>query len=259
MYQTIAEKQVSEALRKFWLEHYKKRHSYTSDKRNELAETFITEHIGEYPFFKGINPTTPFLYHPAIYGSVNAVKANIYDILADFIVASDNIAENKAEYPTKSQRYNFDARQEQLRNEIAIHDNEDSDASQPPHTVKMEKVDVAPVFYPLDEIITEDDLQKMISRIKADPKRWAIDLAKFYGYSREEAAEGIKRMKLENVKTCEVCHNAYHAKDKRQKVCELRKYYKTSYNDGQIIYLLTEKSRCQQKINREKVSKSRAK
>ncbi|MGG3691119.1 hypothetical protein [Heyndrickxia ginsengihumi] len=246
---TPQEKAVQAALDAFWYEHYTKPH--TSKQRNELAAVFADKWIDR----SKIKPDKVFIRHPATQRRLYDHSYTVAEVLADFIMRVDQVKERDEEFPISNPDHDVNGKFKRRERErfILFRDDEDQSPEEtkpmPPYSVKVNDI-VLPNS--IEDIIfaeTAPDVgvfRAQLRKVKKFAEFYATTFAEEYGYDKQEALRGIKRLDLSRIRECEICGSAFYAHDLRRHVCDMQRGIMTRKEKGKKpVYEVTERSTCE--------------
>lgn len=208
--------------------------------RSELVKGLTEELESE-----GVVPALYYLWtmkHPALLRK-GAKPQTIGEILADFILNIDEIAERKTEYPVLGpEKAHRDDKRREAREFLLRFERDDDSDYQPPGTVYEDTfVDGNPVeeqlFAERCEMSAEE-LTDRLETIKRSPDAFIGKYADGTAWNREtpdkrrtaeNVAEAIARIDVRRVRVCIVCGNAFYshsAQPGRVKVCDILTHLK---------------------------------
>ena len=220
---TNAEKAIQTAITDLWYQTYRK--PLTTEQRNDKVTDFIAQHLED----GSINVVTTLFYHPETSRKIKQRSATIYDILGDYILRVDQVAENSEEYPITSQETEVRNAAERKRRERVMitqseEDTEDENYRMPPYSVKESELEGTPSLE--DEVFEEttpsvEEFRKQLEHVKANAHRYATKYAGM-GYDYGDSIRRIRRLDPDRVRECRECGNAFYAHDKRRVVCDMQ-------------------------------------
>lgn len=246
MYITPQEYEVQFALIKFWDDNYTK--DYSSAYRSLLAAEFSD---------KWLDPTKikidkAFIRHPATRKRERSRSCTVSDVLADFIMRIDQVAERQQEYPVTNPDRTVKDDSERKEKEQGIFYQFQIDA--------MKEGDVMPGGFATQyqladssiedlifaEVVPEiDAFRKELRYIKRNAEFYATTFAEKHGYQRKDALRRIKKLDLSRVRECKICGSAFYAHDYRRHICDMQQGI-VAYKEGdRPKYRLSNKSACE--------------
>lgn len=245
MYQiTRQEAGVQKAIYDLWYKHYTN-DKVTTKYRNDMARVFnalwadTTE----------IKVDKAFLRHPATRLKDFARSYTISEILADFIMCIDQVAERSEEYSINGVDKVFrDTVKDRGRLAgIYSQDEEDMDAMIDGEQLRktglprltdspMSKYDLSEysvvekqskVGEPINdgEVESDEVAIRKFQRILVKEKSRAVGYARLYandGYDFKDALSRIRKLDISRVRTCTECGNVFYAHDRRRHLCDLQ-------------------------------------
>lgn len=254
---TPQEREVQAALTAFWYEHYTKQ--YTTDQRNVLAEQFAEERLDP----TKVKIDKVFIRHPATRLRDFTRSCTVADVLADFIMRVDQVAERAEEFPVSNPDHSHTGVQRRQENELSIHYQYQDDIAEqkgkeprlPPYSIKESDIvidnSIETTFF-AEEQPDVKQFQAELRRVKRNAGTFAKKYAKVRGYEEAEVIRRIKRLEIRRVRECSVCGNAFYAHDKRRHVCDLQRGIKVIRVKGKkTVYEVTNESACELERNRE--------
>jgi hypothetical protein len=262
LYLTTQERAVQGALDAFWYEHYTQ--PYTTEQRNKLAEGFIAKWLDP----SKIKTDKQFVRHPATKNRLKNRNYTVADVLADFIMRVDQVAERKAEFPVENTDRQVNGAMQRQETELSIYFRDDLDKPPeerkplPPYSVRANDI-VMPNSVE-DVLFTEHtpDVARFraeLRRVKKYAEFYATSFAEEYGFDKADTLRRIKRLDLSRVRECEICGGAFYAHDFRRHVCDTQRGIKTVREKGKApVYVVTDESACELERER-KTAKERAK
>lgn len=224
MFITPQDKEVQRALDRFWYTYYSK--PISTEKRNRLAEQFAEEWLDS----SKIKTDKPFIRHPAT--KIRALERSytVGEVLADFIMRVDQVAERMAEYPVANQDSNVNGANKRKQVERAIFFQEDEDIAEEKDDTRVPAYSVRESEIILDNSIedilfaettpTVERFRGELRKVKKYAEFYATSFAEDYGYPKQEALRRIKRLDLSRVRECEICSGAFYPTDLRQRYCD---------------------------------------
>jgi len=243
MYQiTHEEANIQHAIYDLWYKYYSDT-TLTIDERILMTEQFATE----YAKSSDVKVDKPFLRHPATRLKDFSRSYTIAEILADFILQINQVAERDEEYPVHGVEKVFRDTVKDRSRFIGIYsqDEEDQDILADGEYIRkkgiprrldtvMSKYDMAEysiiekqtkVGEPLYEVESEKKAINKFKRILMNEKKHAIGYARLYandGYDFKEALRRISKLDITRVRTCIECGNVFYAHDRRRYICDLQ-------------------------------------
>lgn len=254
---TPQEREVQAALTAFWYEHYTK--SYSKSYRVLLASEFSE---------KWLDPTKvkidkAFIRHPATRLRDFARTYTVADVLADFIMRVDQVAERNEEFPISNPDHAHAGAKERKDNELSIHYQYEDDIAE----LEGKKLRLPPYSIRESDIVLDNSIEDTLfkeptpdvkqfraelRRVKQNAESYATKYVKERGAEKGEVLLRIKRLDLIRVRECSVCGNPFYAHDKRRYVCDLQKGIKVIRVKGKkTVYEVTNESTCELERNRE--------
>lgn len=256
MYLTPQERAVQSALDAFWYEHYTK--ELTTDQRNQLADEFAEKWLVDRKF----KIDRPFIRHPATKRRSFKRQYTVAEVLADFIIRADQVAEREEEYPVGNPDYEATGSNKRKHKELSLHFKDDLDKPKeerdplPPYYVRANDIKLPNSVE--DELFKEtapdvEQFRKELRRVKQFPEFYATTFAEEYNYDKKEALRRIKKLDLSRVRECRICGSAFYAHDLRRHVCDMQRGIKVHKEKGKApVYEVTEKeSACELERNRQ--------
>jgi hypothetical protein len=225
MHLTAEEKKAIPAVHAFWADHCK----IDTGFRSLLVKYFTEEWEGK------IDMTRPITKHPATKRK-ELTLYSILDILTDFILVADQVAEREEEYPIA----NPDRRARETRKirsteyslvlDESIKD-DDEDYRRPPFSVEERSLPAADtvtdVLFGDNCCESVEDLQDLLRHVKQFPHFYVATYAEEMPEKRRDrkvAEKSIKALDISRVRECDVCGGAFYAHDLRRHVCDIQKY-----------------------------------
>lgn len=244
MYQiSRPEARVQLAIYDLWYKHYTD-DSLTIEGRIAMTETFATEYAdpGEIKLDKA------FLRHPATRLKDFSRSCTIGEILGDFIMRIDQVAEREAEYPVHGVEKVFRDTVKDRKRIIGIYSQDEEDRDSAEESVQLRKYGLpkqtAMSAYDMsefsvvqqqsavgekvikngtggEETVTIRQFKRVLRLEKAKAKGYARLYAND-GYDYEDALRRIRRLDVKRVRECVECGNVFYAHDKRRHICDLQ-------------------------------------
>ncbi|WP_338753411.1 hypothetical protein [Bacillus sp. FJAT-52991] len=224
MFLTPQQREVQNALDRFWFTYYTK--SLTAEQRIELADQFAVEWLDR-PKFK---IDSEFIRHPATLKRSFSRSHTVADVLADFIMRVDQVAERSAEYPISNPDHQVKGDRDRRENERSVYNQYQEDEAE-----KDEQARIPPYSVRESDIVLENSAEDILfkeaspsvkqfraqlRKVKEFAEFYATTFADEYGYDKQGALRLIKRLGLSRVRECEICGGAYYAHDLRQRYCD---------------------------------------
>lgn len=211
------------AVTKFWTDHSK---AAPQQWRNQLVEQFTEQWIDADLY-------SPIMKHPESKRK-DSRKYSVLDILADFLLNADQVAERKEEYPVQNpnKRAKVENEIETTQLGIATEGDYDEDTGMlPPFTIDEAKLTSND---PIKEIFFAESCAKSVAEFK-ELVEHVKEYRNYYvatyveempekGRDRRQTMEAIRKMDVERVRECPECGGAFYAHDLRRHVCDLQKY-----------------------------------
>lgn len=182
--------------------------------------------------------------HPELMKKSDASLYTISDVLADFIMDIDQVAERAAEYPVSNAERSY--REEAKRNKkekSLILDEDESDAESGwPKAFKPGCVSESALTLdnPVERTLfgerrdmSAEELASELSAIQRKPAKFIRRYADGNAWNRQDSirrrtaenvAEAIERLELRRVRSCTVCGNGFYVHSRRvggQKICDV--------------------------------------
>ncbi|KAB2332927.1 hypothetical protein [Bacillus mesophilum] len=246
MYLTPQEYEVQSALNRFWDANYTQ--EYTADERNQLAEDFTLEWLDP----SKIKIDKPFIRHPATRKRERSRSCTVADVLADFIMRVDQVAERQQEYPVTNPDRSVRDDRDRMQKERSIFFQYEMDA--------MVEGDVMPSGLVTELQLADDSIEDILfaevapdieafrqelRRVKQNAEFYTTTLAEKYGYQRKDVLRRIRKLDLSRVRECKVCGSAFYAHDYRRHICDMQQGI-VAYKEGdRRKYKLSDKSACE--------------
>lgn len=224
MYLTNAEKEVI-----VWLNDFIASHKNAPlDMRKHLANYFILE------WKTRVSMTRKFMRHPFI-RKKSIVLYCIHDILTDWLLAVDQVAERSKEYPIE----NADKRANREKHErVNVYSlvlegakQDEEEYRTPPYSIEERTISTR---NPIEDIFFAEDTYKTIEAL-SDRILHVKKFREFYVTtysvempekcrSREEVDKAIRKLDITKVKECEICGGAFYAHYRGRIHCDTQKY-----------------------------------
>ncbi|WP_217581599.1 hypothetical protein [Lysinibacillus sp. GbtcB16] len=237
-------KQLERDIRAFWFKHYPKRKSYSDAQRNLLAQDFVNEQLELW----GVDLymiSDIKVYHPAYLKTTSFRKANVYDILADFMTAVNNATAEKEEaYPTYSEEQEYYRAQKRTQHELAIFEVEEDSDVQPAYTVSSEDMEKHRVVEIETMHVEREHIEDFIRKLKTKPTLYARRLQSEYGGTAREIARKIYKLDPKKIQKCKICNEWFYPKHAKTEVCDLSVMYKAMNMGNYVKYVATKQSTC---------------
>ncbi|MDF1510195.1 hypothetical protein PZE06_18840 [Robertmurraya sp. DFI.2.37] len=263
-FKTPQEKDVQAALNVFWYVHYTK--TYTTDERNRLAEQFAKQWLDP----TKVKIDKAFIRHPATAKRDFSRDYTVAEVLADFIMRVDQVAERSEEYPVNNPDHAVNGARERQENERSIYFQYEDDIAEQ----KGEEPRLPPYSVRENSIVAENSIEDVLfaehspdiikfraelRHVKQFAEFYATTFAEEYGFKKAETMRKIKSLDLSRVRECEICGSAFYAHDLRRHVCDMQYGIKAHRVKGKTpVYEVTDESTCE--LERERIkARERAK
>lgn len=243
MYQiTRQEAGVQLAIYDLWYKHYTN-DKVTTKYRNDMVRVFNALWADS----TKIKVNKPFLRHPATRLKDFSRSYTIEEILADFILCIEQVAERTAEYPINGVEKVFRdtvkdrgrlagiySQDEEDMNEMADGEHLRQTGLPRINESSMSKYDLSEysviekqskVGEPVYNVEADDVAIRKFQRILMNEKKKAVGYARLYandGYDYKDTLRRIKKLDVSRVRTCVECGNVFYAHDRRRYICDLQ-------------------------------------
>lgn len=211
--------QVSRAVAVLWFEFYTE--DLSTVERNYIAYDFTKRWL-DAPYLQ-----TTEVIHPAT-RKKEKTNALLYvpvtDVLGDFIMRALRSEEKGAEYPVSNpDKVVRDGWiREAAEKPLLLQEEEDAlnaKGADFPRGVISESELVKDELPEVSEPDVED-FRLILSEVKKNAARYAVNYRRKYGYAEKDTMQKIKRLDLSRVAECLVCGNAFYRHDMRRVYCD---------------------------------------
>lgn len=238
---TNDEREAVRATLEFWRKNEKAPQSW----RNRLVEEFTEQWR-----FK-VDLTKPIMRHPKIYRKQRR-KYSILEVLADFILDVEQVAERNEEYPVQNREKMFNDEKDRIKNELSIvfdSDYSGDDYRTPPYSIEEYTFNtdnpVEDALFRKSKAETVEELRALLRHVKdnaelyvkryADPTKDWNEETKDKKRTPENVRKAIYALELDRVRECKICGGAFYAHDRRQVVCDIQKDKNSNYSTCQKL------------------------
>lgn len=187
------------------------------DTRPELVRKFTDKLLDA--GVSNVNLQTWTMKMPALMMKSGPQQFGILEVLAEYILDIDQVAERSEEYPIKNaeREHRDQDRRHKLETSLILDGEGDSDERMRGATYEDSFNSADPVrdelFGGADQLSAEE-LTKKLRAIKNDPEQ-------FIRKHGRGTVQMLRLLDLSRVRQCEMCGNGFYAHDRRQVVCNL--------------------------------------
>jgi hypothetical protein len=208
--------QLNTKIKRFW---YSNKHVKDGRQRSILVDALLAELFAAGYTVEQLRQTK--IIHPKLARKERLKRYSVLDVLADFILDVDQVAERREDYPVLNAETERRRERERAAIEVPLityDDAEDDDTLKPNEPVLANSVEDV-LFKTKD--VTVDELKALIREVKENPDRYVWRFSKRTGREPREVMRLIKRLDESRVKECVVCGGSFYAHDRRRQVCDL--------------------------------------
>lgn len=224
MYLTNAEKEVI-----VWLNDFISSHKYAPlNMRKHLVNYFILE------WNMRVSMTRKFMRHPFI-RKRSIVLYCIHDILTDWLLAVDQVAERSVEYPIENADKRANREKHERLNVYSLvldgNKQDEGDYRTPPYSIEESAISnrnpIENIFFSEETYNTVRSLRERLLHVKKFRDfyvtTYSVEMSEKCR-SREEVDKAIRKLDITKVKECEICGNAFYAHYRGRIHCDTQAY-----------------------------------
>lgn len=224
MFLTKAEKEVIVWLNEFLLSH--------KDAPPNVRKVLVTYFIDEWKH--KVSLTREIMRHPVI--RKKSMKLySIHDILTDWLLDIDQVAERTHEYPIENADKRARVEKHVRKNVYSLVldgvRQDDEEYRTPPYSVEESSLDaqdpIEDIFFSDSTLSTVDELRERLLHVKKFREFYVTTYSSEMpekGRSREAVDKAIRKLDVTKVKQCDTCGGAFYAYYRGRIHCDIQKY-----------------------------------
>ncbi|WP_102346828.1 hypothetical protein [Bacillus sp. Marseille-P3661] len=245
---------IEKLVKQFWDEHYTRKVDGVKigqEERIKLVNEFLRDHLGvdeysalatNYNDYSAVK-----IKHPALRKKNYYRSYLVFDVLTDFILAADQVAERFNQYPIDNADKQWRDEQEREETQRSIVFDEDiveDEYKLPSYSVfehdfneynSVETIlfgdGTASKIEELTALILEvkSDVEHYVKKYANSEKNWndkEIDKKR----TPDNVRKAIINLDITRIISCEECSGAFYAHDRRQKICNIQPYKNNKSN-----------------------------
>lgn len=219
----------------YWTHQFLKSHKDAPfSVRKLLAVYFLEEWKGKVDIFR------PIMRHP-VTRKKSARFVCISDIITDYLLDVDQVAERSEEYPIENPDRQARRENTQRVSELSLvmdsGSPDDDSYRTPPYSIEERALNgrdpIADIFFAEATAESAEELTALLQEVKANEDYYVNKYADESPWNAEqpdkkrtikEVRKAIREIETNRVRECKECGGAFYAHDRRRHICDMQKY-----------------------------------